>query len=447
MSATASPTLRRALRRRRAAARRAWYLHRRGLIQLGSKKLRLIFATLQEHHSKDRQFLRLIATEMAAASSSGWLCGTCRKMRSPNAWFCDICGGSWEVTAIEPAANRGQSSWQQRTKSPRHRTRPKSRKKQQSWQGEPASAQELHPQWAGSGGSWSTAYAQDPKGAGKGYAMTAAAAPPPPPPPLLMNPQIPQGVPWMPAQMPAMQSMPFMAPPMDAAVLPMPQQVPPEVMDPEDYKAALSAQQKLNKIMKAAKKEENLSPEFQTLVQTEKKKDDKESTNNLLAAVRAHGKAKEALVEVESSRMQLWAQWRTFLHQSVSKWKEYTSQFQASEQAFQQRMQDATTALRKAQRRVDLAKKRADATTEEGVHYVTDDEMEESEAFEEAEVPRDENAMKIQEGLNQVVTSLTVLSESADRLEPKTKRPRTKDDEDGSNALPSSQSFAKADTK
>lgn len=251
----------------------------------------------------------------------------------------------------------------------------------------------------------------------------------------------------MPTQMPAMQSMPFMTPSMDTVAMPLPQQAPPETLDPEDYRAALSAQQKLNKIMKAAKKEENLSPEFQTLVQTEKKKDDKESTNNLLAAVRAHGKAKEALVEVESSRMQLWAQWRTFLQQSVIKWKEYTSQFQASEVAFQKRMQEATSTLRKAQRRVDLAKKRADATAEDGVHYVTDDEMEESEAFEEPEVPKDENAMKIQEGLDQVVSSLTVLSESADKLEPRTKRPRTKDEEGGHNASPSSQHFAKADVK
>lgn len=250
----------------------------------------------------------------------------------------------------------------------------------------------------------------------------------------------------MPTPMPAMQSMPFVPPAVETQAMPMPQPAPPELLDQEEYKAALSAQQKLNKIMKAAKKEENLSPEFQSLVQTEKKKDDKESTNNLLAAVRAHGRAKEALMEVEGSRMQLWAQWRTFLQQSVKKWTEYTSNFQASEAAFQKRMQEATLNLRKAQRRVDLAKKRADAIEEEGVHYVTDDDMDESEALEEPEIPKDENAIKIQEGLDQVVSSLTVLSESAEKLEPKTKRPRTKDD-DGGFTSPSTQPFAKADVK
>lgn len=102
----------------------------------------------------------------------------------------------------------------------------------------------------------------------------------------------------------------------------------------------MSAQQKLNKIVKAAKKEGHLSPEFQTLVHAEMKKDDKESTNDFLAAVKAHGKAKESTMEAESARMQLWSQWRIFLQQSVINWKEYIAQFQASEVAFHSQMQD-----------------------------------------------------------------------------------------------------------
>lgn len=92
------------------AVRRAWHLHR-GLAPLSSKKskkLRSVFNTLQQHHSKDWYFLRLIATEMATSSSNaGWLCGTCRKMRSPQAWFCDICGQSWEACATQTSNQRG----------------------------------------------------------------------------------------------------------------------------------------------------------------------------------------------------------------------------------------------------------------------------------------------------------------------------------------------------
>jgi hypothetical protein len=253
----------------------------------------------------------------------------------------------------------------------------------------------------------------------------------------------------MPQQMPHMNMMPFMPPQLDQQVMQtVPQQSSMMTPDLEDYKAEMSAQTKLNKIMKAAKKEDHLSPEFQSLVATERKKDDKESTSNLLAAVKAHGKAKEALMEVENSRMQLWSQWRVFLQASVTKWKEYTSQFQASETAFQHQMQAATLHLKKAQKRVDLAKKRADAIgKEDETLEISDDDMEENETDlpEEEELPRDENAQRIQEGLNQVVTSLSHLSESADKLEPKSKRPRTREEEDAPPGSKAMQPFHKAD--
>ena len=201
-------------------------------------------------------------------------------------------------------------------------------------------------------------------------------------------------------------------------------------MDQLDIKNALKAQQKLNKFMKAAKKEEHLSPSFQSMVREEKKQDEKESTNNLLAAVKTHGKAKEAVLEIEKSRMQLWSQWKLFLQQSVVKWKEYTEQFQQSEQAFHQQLQEATSHLRYAQRRVDMAKKKVDIN-ESGTISISDDEMEEEIDLIDIdeEIPRDENAQKIQEGLHQVVSSLVELSESAEKLEPKLKRPRTKEED------------------
>ena len=39
----------------------------------------------------------------------GWLCGTCRKMKSPSAWFCDLCGQSWEESAVPTAQQRSNS--------------------------------------------------------------------------------------------------------------------------------------------------------------------------------------------------------------------------------------------------------------------------------------------------------------------------------------------------
>ena len=138
------------------------------------------------------------------------------------------------------------------------------------------------------------------------------ASPPPPPPPMLMAQHTPHGMPWMQQNMPMMSAMPFMPPTIEAHVAAQP---PPLVQPPEvvaEAKVQSSAPQKLNKIMKAVKKEDNLSPEFQQLLHTEMKKDDRESTGVLLEAVKEHGDAKEALLEIESARLQLWSQWRVF---------------------------------------------------------------------------------------------------------------------------------------
>ena len=102
----------------------------------------------------------------------------------------------------------------------------------------------------------------------------------------------------------------------------------------EEHLIGRRVQQKLNKIVKAAKKEENLSPEFQNLVHAEMKEDNKECSRNLHTAVTALDKAKEAQLEMENARQQLWSQWRIFLQQSVIKWKEYTAQFQSGRTSF-----------------------------------------------------------------------------------------------------------------
>ena len=214
----------------------------------------------------------------------------------------------------------------------------------------------------------------------------------------------------------------------------------------EDHLAVIRAQQKLDKFVKAAKKEDNLSPGFQNMVHAEMKRDSKESTRNMHSAVTALDKAKQSLIDVESARAQLWSQWKTFLQNSVVKWKEHTASFQASETAFQVQIQEATVNLKRAQRRLDYAKKRVDAEAddaEDNTTVISDEETEEMDQTEQ-EVPKDENAIRIQEGLQQVVSSLEELSESAERLEPKAKRPR-QEAGDGSKLPPSMRPFGQAD--
>jgi hypothetical protein len=223
-----------------------------------------------------------------------------------------------------------------------------------------------------------------------------------------------------------------------------PPPVVPKPLVSEEHLIGMRVQQKLNKIVQAAKKEENLSPEFQSLVHAEMKKDNKECSRNLHTAVTALDKAKEAQLEMENARQQLWSQWRVFLQQSVIKWKEYTAQFQE----YTAQALESQTTLKRAQRRLDLAKKRMDADDKDGTYTVSsDEETEDVDSKEETDLVKDENAQKIQEGLHQVVTSLETLSESAEKLEPKAKRPRKAEEEAGAGgerASPGLQPFARA---
>lgn len=185
IAATASLTLRRNLRRKRAAARRAWFLHSRGITLLGPDRLRQVFHTLRQHHSKDSRFLQLIQRAMSSQhqDNAGWMCGNWRKMRSKNALFCDLCGMAWEDCIVYPKKNQGK-------------TRSASRK--------PYWTEPQHPPW---GDSYQTQsprqsprtkqhnHSKKNKGKGRGRGQQPQQVLAPPPPPALDGPG--SQPPWM----------------------------------------------------------------------------------------------------------------------------------------------------------------------------------------------------------------------------------------------------------
>ena len=142
------------------------------------------------------------------------------------------------------------------------------------------------------------------------------------------------------------------------------------------------------------------------------------------SAVKALGDAKQDLLEAENARAQLLSQWKSFLQQSVVKWREFTANFQASESAHQQGVQAAKLEVRRAQRAFDLASKREQPGKEDTVDI--SDEEEDTEVIEEAmEDPHNESVQRIHQGMTSIVTSLEELSSSADQLDQRVKRPRT----------------------
>ena len=66
-------------RRKRAQARRRWWLHRTGIIRLTAPQVKHLKAILALHHSRDPQFLQALDVEMDPAWTGPWKCATCHK--------------------------------------------------------------------------------------------------------------------------------------------------------------------------------------------------------------------------------------------------------------------------------------------------------------------------------------------------------------------------------
>eukprot|EP00435_Cladocopium_sp_Y103_P036275 s2688_g9.t1 len=247
------------------------------------------------------------------------------------------------------------------------------------------------------------------KGYGKGM-------PPPPltPPPGQFGPPAPSSS-WA----PTLQMMPTPVP--YAPVVP--------AEETEEQKAEMKAQQKLNQLLGAMKKEgDSLSPNLQSMAHQMQKKDERENTKGVCDAAQKLGLMKEKLLDAEQARAQYLSQWKTFLQQSVTKWQEFASQFNATDSAHQTAIRNAHLEVRKAQKKFDQSTKRDLAKSGELKIEEISDEEEEPDM--EVDALRGESAHKIQDGMQVIVSSLVELSESADQLEQRVKRPRKSKEDD-----------------
>ena len=107
-------TYRRLVRRKRAKARRTWWLHRKGDIKLSQPRLKQLKATLAQHHSRDLVFLNHIQIAMDPDWNGPWKCVTCSKINGKKAAFCDRCGDTWEHGLphdTQPKADASQTTW------------------------------------------------------------------------------------------------------------------------------------------------------------------------------------------------------------------------------------------------------------------------------------------------------------------------------------------------
>lgn len=184
--------------------------------------------------------------------------------------------------------------------------------------------------------------------------------------------------------------------------------------------APSQAEAQLKQVLAVLKQNaDSLPPQIQAVVKDTNIKESKHQIKDMHQAVTELGKAQRQLEEALSERSQSLASWRQFLHASVQRWSEYTKRFQDQEQAHLATISQARDMLRAAQ----IAFK--EKQDQGGIITINDEE----EVTVQLDVTmRDESAHRINEGLQQLTSSLQELATQADRdhaEEQSKKRPRT----------------------
>lgn len=211
--------------------------------------------------------------------------------------------------------------------------------------------------------------------------------------------------------------------------------------------APSEAEIRLRSLLKELRKapEEKLTPAIQEEMKRIEIREEDLAAKGMHRAVNDVKKAKKAITAATSARVKLMADWKVFLQQSVTTWREYTTMFQTQEKALQDSLTAAHEALALARRSFE---EQSASLKEAGVQEISDDDKENGSLD---ETMQSETTKRIYEGLTSVVDSLHALSEKAEFEEQQAKRQRRSDDpldEDANGvpiaSLPSLQPFAKA---
>ena len=342
-----------------------------------------MFGVLQNHHSRDHQFLRLVAAEMAE-SDVDWRCTACWRTNKANTSKCARCGIKWThgcdpsyVPQKYPKSPRrwnysgwnAQTSWQdwdsshwgdgssqhQRAKTPKNKHRGSTpRKRNAGGKKEKAaqySAPEVEPPWNASysGGPSASATGEESSAVQEKLIMLATAV---------------------------QES--------NAAVNPNVRQI---------------------------------VEEYSTPVPTAK---------GLKAAVDKMDKARKKLKDAEKARLTMHSSWRKYIADSLQRWTQFAEKFGRDDQELADRVRAAREKLQKTKEEVDAKKAALEDHDGEDHIDISDDDMAEK-------VDSSEN---IQSSITGMVENLLTMKQQADAAiieanENKAKRQRTDNNEDG----------------
>ena len=209
---------------------------------------------------------------------------------------------------------------------------------------------------------------------------------------------------------------------------------------PQEYKALIDS-------LKRNQTKGTLPEDVQQELKTLKIKEEKEQNKELNQAVKGLRKARKELQESFEAREQLHTQWRKFLSMSVMQWQGFTSQFQAQEKVAVARITESQQALREAKAQLASSKEIAELSSNAEASVVDVDIISEDETAKTAE-----SSSRMQEGMNNLTTSLEQLHQAAEEFhasEQAAKRARLHGQDDVAGLLGSGQlePFAQPGTK
>ena len=215
---------------------------------------------------------------------------------------------------------------------------------------------------------------------------------------------LPPEPPWRPT-LPSMPSLP-----------PLP---PPATTHPESQVV-----QTLNKLTAAIKKKpDQYDPEVHAILQSATLAEGLNAKDQMLQAAEAMGEARAALDAARLGRYQNHVKWKDFLASAVSRWQEYTSDFQKQEKEFHDAIEHSKAVMTEAKERFEVSKAALseDDLQTYGGDVATDDPMLEK-AHENV------SGKALQAGLDQMAANLISLRTSAEASvlaeEQANKRPR-----------------------
>jgi len=122
------------------------------------------------------------------------------------------------------------------------------------------------------------------------------------------------------------------------------------------------------------KHKEELPEDVQQLMKEVNVRTGQEETKLLHSAVSQHGRAKKAVQEAQSARLQMHTAWRNFLSQSAQQWKNYAAQFMEQERLLTERLQAARDDLTAAKENLGSCKVAAGLEDREDTAMQSDSE-------------------------------------------------------------------------